>query len=96
MGGPAAVGVADPGEVTDEELNRMRADAAARDLTVEVRERPRAKSLAEAAELLGIEPADIAKTMVVRLPGDRYVFAVVGGDTQIAWPKKWSSTTPTG
>jgi prolyl-tRNA editing enzyme YbaK/EbsC (Cys-tRNA(Pro) deacylase) len=66
---------------------RMLAAAAERNLPVEVRARPPARSLEEAAELLGITPADIAKTLVVRLPGDRFVFAIVGGDRQIAWPK---------
>jgi Cys-tRNA(Pro)/Cys-tRNA(Cys) deacylase len=65
----------------------MVAAAADLGLTVEIRERPAANSLAEAAALLGITPADIAKTLVVKLPGDRFVFAVIGGDTQIAWPK---------
>lgn len=54
---------------------------------MEVRPRPAANSLEEAATLLGITPADIAKTLVLRRSGDRYLYAVVGGDTQIAWPK---------
>ena len=43
--------------------------------------------LEEAAELLGIAPSDIAKTIVVRRASGEYLFAVVPGDTQIAWPK---------
>jgi Cys-tRNA(Pro)/Cys-tRNA(Cys) deacylase len=69
------------------ETSRMVAAAAARDLRVEVRPRPPATSLEEAAALLGIRPADIAKTIVVRRSADTYLFAVVAGDQQIAWPK---------
>ena len=65
----------------------MAAAAAARGLAVEVRPRPAARSLEEAAALLGITPADIAKTLVVRRSGEAYLFAIVAGDTQIAWPK---------
>jgi len=65
----------------------MAAAAAARGLLVEVRPRPAARSLEEAAELLGITPADIAKTIVVRRAADAYLFVVVPGDRQIAWPK---------
>jgi Cys-tRNA(Pro)/Cys-tRNA(Cys) deacylase len=66
---------------------RMLAAARARGLAVEVRERPAATSLEEAAALLGIRPADIAKTIVVRRAREDYLFAIVPGDSQIAWPK---------
>ena len=66
---------------------RMLTAAEARGLDVEVRPRPAANSLEEAAAILGIRPADIAKTIVVRRASDAYLFAVVPGDTQIAWPK---------
>ena len=66
---------------------RMVAAAAARGLSVEVRPRPAANSLEEAAAVLGIRPADIAKTIVVRRASAAYLFAVIPGDTQIAWPK---------
>ena len=66
---------------------RMLTAAEARGLDVEVRPRPAANSLEEAAAILGIRPADIAKTIVVRRASDTYLFAVVPGDTQIAWPK---------
>jgi prolyl-tRNA editing enzyme YbaK/EbsC (Cys-tRNA(Pro) deacylase) len=65
------------------------ADAAARGLGVEIVERPGAGSLEEAAELLGIRPADSVKTLVVRRPKPQpasYLFALVPGDRQIAWP----------
>lgn len=70
--------------------NRVREDAAARGLEVEIVERPDARSLEEAAALLGIRPADIVKTLVVRrtkpLPAT-YLFALVPGDRQLSWPK---------
>ncbi len=69
---------------------RVLADAGARGLAVEIVERPGAGSLEEAAKLLGIRPADIVKTLVVRrtkpLPAT-YLFALVPGDRQISWPK---------
>ncbi len=69
---------------------RVLADAAARGIEVEIVERPGAGSLEEAAELLGIRPADIVKTLVVRrkapLPAT-YLFALVPGDRQLSWPK---------
>jgi Cys-tRNA(Pro)/Cys-tRNA(Cys) deacylase len=68
-------------------VRRMRAAATERALRIEVRPRPPARSLEEAAAVLGITPADIAKTLVLRLTGDRYLYAVIPGDTQIAWPR---------
>ena len=68
-------------------VRRMAAAAAARGLEVEVRPRPAAASLAEAAALLGVTPADIAKTLVVRRSRGDYLFAVLGGDRQLTWPK---------
>jgi Cys-tRNA(Pro) deacylase len=47
----------------------------------------RARSLAEAAELRGISPADIVKTLVVRRAADDYLFVLIPGDREIAWPK---------
>jgi len=65
----------------------MLADAERRGLAVELRRRPAAHSLEEAAELLGIGPSDMAKTIVVRRSSGSYLFVVIAGDTQIAWPK---------
>lgn len=47
----------------------------------------RARSLAEAAELRGVSPADIIKTLVVRRGEDDYLFVLVPGDREIAWPR---------
>ncbi len=79
--------------------SRVKDAAAARDLKIEIRERPAAGSLHEAAELLGIEPSAVVKTLVVKrrssLPepaegsvnGDEYLFALVPGGRAISWPK---------
>jgi len=72
--------------VTDP-TERVRAAASARGLDVEIRERPAARSLPEAAELLGIPPAGIVKTLVVKRSDDTYLFALVPGDRAISWPK---------
>lgn len=68
-------------------VTRMMVAAQARGLAVELRARPPAGSLDEAARLLGLEPADIAKTIVARPGPGAYVFVVVPGDRQIAWAK---------
>jgi Cys-tRNA(Pro) deacylase len=56
-------------------------------LTYRVVRHPPARSLAEAAALRGISPADIVKTLVVRRGEDDYLFVLVPGDREIAWPK---------
>jgi len=68
-------------------VRRMLAGADEHGLAVEVRPRPPARSLEEAAAVLGITPADIAKTLVLRRSDASYLFAVLPGDTQLAWPK---------
>ncbi|GAA3200646.1 YbaK/EbsC family protein [Microbacterium terregens] len=68
-------------------LARVRDAAAARGLAIEIKERPAADSLAEAAELLGIPPAGIVKTLVVKRSDDTYLFALIPGDRAISWPK---------
>ncbi|OYX57750.1 MAG: hypothetical protein B7Y93_02465 [Micrococcales bacterium 32-70-13] len=68
-------------------LERVAADAAARGLAVEFIERMRASSLEEAASLLGITPADIVKSLVVKRSDGTFLFALIPGDRQISWPK---------
>lgn len=68
-------------------LTRVRAAASSRGLAIEIRERPAANSLAEAAALLGLTPADIIKTLVVKRADDTFLFALVPGDRAISWPK---------
>ncbi|BDV29350.1 aminoacyl-tRNA deacylase [Microbacterium terricola] len=70
-----------------EGLERVRAAASARGLDVEIRERPAARSLVEAAALLGLPTAGIVKTLVVKRSDDTYLFALVPGDRAISWPK---------
>ncbi|MCA1307219.1 YbaK/EbsC family protein [Microbacterium esteraromaticum] len=65
----------------------MRDAATARGLEIEIRERPDARSLHEAAELLGLTPSDIVKTLVVKKSDDTYLFALVPGGRSISWPK---------
>ncbi|WNB85553.1 YbaK/EbsC family protein [Cellulomonas sp. ATA003] len=47
----------------------------------------RVRSLAEAAEVRGIDPSGIVKTLVVRRGEDDYLFVLVPGDRTISWPK---------
>ena len=68
-------------------LDHVRSAAAARGLEIELRERPAASSLAEAASLLGLQPEDIVKTLVVKRSDDTYLFALIPGDLAISWPK---------
>jgi Cys-tRNA(Pro) deacylase len=66
---------------------RVAADAAARGLAVEFIERMRASSLEEAASILGITPADIVKSLVVKRSDGTFLFALIPGNRQISWPK---------
>lgn len=68
-------------------LDRVRTAASARGLDIEIRERPAARSLDEAAALLGLQPSDIVKTLVVKRADDTYLFALIPGDRAISWPK---------
>lgn len=45
------------------------------------------RSLQEAAVARGVEPADVVKTIVVRRADDDFLFVLVPGDREIAWPK---------
>lgn len=73
--------------MNEDPTRRVREAASALGLSVEVRERPEARSLPEAAELLGIAPVDIVKTLVVKRSDDTFLFALIPGDRAIAWPK---------
>jgi Cys-tRNA(Pro)/Cys-tRNA(Cys) deacylase len=66
---------------------RVSADAAARGVRIEFVSRPAAKSLEEAAELIGVEPREIVKTLVVKRSDGTFLFALIPGDRQISWPK---------
>lgn len=73
--------------MTSDPHRRVRDAATARGLEIEIRERPDARSLHEAAELLGLTPSDIVKTLVVKKSDDTYLFALVPGGRSISWPK---------
>jgi Cys-tRNA(Pro)/Cys-tRNA(Cys) deacylase len=45
------------------------------------------RSLAEAAQARGVEPADVVKTLVVRRGEDDFLFVLVPGDRALSWPK---------
>ena len=47
----------------------------------------RVRSLAEAAAARGVTPAQVVKTLVVRVADDDFRFVLVPGDREIAWPK---------
>lgn len=66
---------------------RVAADAQQRGIPIEIIERPRADSLEHAAELLGISPASIVKSLVVKRHDGTFLFALIPGDRQISWPK---------
>jgi Cys-tRNA(Pro) deacylase len=66
---------------------RAEADAAARGVPIRIRERPAARSLEEAAALLGLEPSGIVKTLVVKRSDGTFLFALVPGGRKISWPK---------
>lgn len=70
-----------------EPSERVAEAARSRSLAIEFRRRPDAGSLAEAASLLGLEPADIVKSLVVKRSDGTYLFALIPGDRAISWPK---------
>lgn len=73
--------------MTTDAAARFDADATARGLHVDVVRRPAADSLPEAAALLGIEPGDIVKTLVVKRHDGGFLLALVPGGRSIAWKK---------
>lgn len=73
------------GQVSGRE--RVAADAAARGIPLDFVTRTNARSLEEAAEILGITPADIVKSLVVKRHDGSFLFAEIPGDRQISWAK---------
>ncbi|MCU1439548.1 MAG: YbaK/EbsC family protein [Rhodoglobus sp.] len=67
--------------------DRVAQDAAARSIPIDIVARPQAASLEEAAAILGIEPAQIVKSLVVKRHDGTFLFALVPGDRQISWAK---------
>ncbi|NEN06469.1 YbaK/EbsC family protein [Diaminobutyricibacter tongyongensis] len=66
---------------------RAEADAASRGVPIRIIERPAARSLEEAAALLGLEPSGIVKTLVVKRSDGTFLFALIPGGRKISWPK---------
>ncbi|SOC56681.1 aminoacyl-tRNA deacylase [Ornithinimicrobium cerasi] len=66
---------------------RALAAVAASGLEHTVTRHGRVGSLEEAARARGVEPRDIVKTMVVRRGEGDYLFVLVPGDREIAWPR---------
>jgi Cys-tRNA(Pro)/Cys-tRNA(Cys) deacylase len=73
-------------ESPDGETRALSAAQAA-GLDVRVVRHGRVASLEEAAEVRGVTPADIIKTLVVRRGDDDFLFILVPGDRGISWPK---------
>ena len=67
--------------------DRVRADAEARGIPIDIVERPQAASLEEAAAVLGISPAAIVKSLVVKRHDGTFLLALIPGDRQISWAK---------
>lgn len=75
--------------MTEPELTGAKRVAAAGErlgLELEFARRGPANSLEEAAGLLGIDPADIVKSLIVKHK-QSYLFALIPGGKQISWPK---------
>lgn len=66
---------------------RALAAAEALGLTFTVTRHGPVRSLEEAAEVRGIEPRQVVKTMVVRVAEGDHRFVLVPGDREIAWAK---------
>jgi Cys-tRNA(Pro)/Cys-tRNA(Cys) deacylase len=66
---------------------RVLEDARARGIEIEFRERPAARSLEEAAALIGLPTSSVIKTLVVKRHDGDFLFALVPGDRQISWAK---------
>lgn len=65
----------------------MLSAAAALGIAVELVERPAADTLEDAAAALAIAPSSVVKSLVVARRDGSFLFALIPGDRQIAWPK---------
>lgn len=75
------------GVVENSGIERVKTHAEQLGLDVEVVERPAADSLESAAALLGLQPGDVMKSLVVKRHDGDFLFALIPGDRQISWPK---------
>lgn len=73
--------------MTGDQSQRAQSAAAALGLEHTVNRHGPVSSLEEAAAARGVAPAQLVKTMVVRVSAEDYRFVLVPGDREIAWPK---------
>lgn len=72
---------------SDEALTRVTLDASRRNIPIELVPHDKVKSLEEAAEALGIQPANLLKTLVIKKSDDTFVFALIPGGRKLDWAK---------
>ncbi|MGQ3384081.1 aminoacyl-tRNA deacylase [Glutamicibacter sp. TV12E] len=72
---------------SDEALTRVTLDASRRNIPIELVPRDKVKSLEEAAEALGIKPAHLLKSLVIKKSDDTFVFALIPGGRKLDWAK---------
>lgn len=76
-----------PADGVDDGSARAVAAAEGLGLRYEIVRHGAVRSLEEAAAARGVSPAQVMKTLVVRVSDDDYRFVLVPGDREIAWPK---------
>ncbi len=74
--------------------DRALAAADALGLTYEVTRHGPVRSLEEAAAARGLAPAQVIKTLVVRLAEDDHRFVLVPGGREISWPRAGAPRGP--
>ena len=75
-------------ELQDSEaLTRVMLDATRRNIPIEVVPRAKANSLEEAAQLLGVVPEHLLKTLVLKRSDGTFVFALIPGGRKLDWAK---------
>ncbi len=72
---------------SDEALTRVTLDASRRNIPIELVPRQKVNSLEEAAEALGILPAHLLKSLVIKKSDDTFVFALIPGGRKLDWAK---------
>ena len=72
---------------SDEALTRVTLDASRRNIPIELVPRQKVNSLEEAAEALGIQPAHLLKSLVIKKSDDTFVFALIPGGRKLDWAK---------
>lgn len=72
---------------SSEAMTRVLLDAARREVPIDIVPRAAAKSLEEAAELLGVVPGHLLKTLVLKRSDDSFVFALIPGGRKLDWAK---------